>query len=138
MTDTIPSIPIQPAEPTLLARFREFFPEFTESAYPDQRVLLYLDIGKALVSADKWGDTYAYGVSLVAAHHLSLAGKVGADGKVDANFDAQIASKSVGSVSVSYSVPVGAQNNTSVFASTGYGREYLSLVKVFGSGVINL
>lgn len=139
--DSIPSIPITPAKPTLLSEFKEFFPEFDNPKFPDNRIKLHLRLAAELVSKDKWGETYSYGVSLIAAHRLSLSQSAAlSDGSVNVNSDLIATSKNVGGVSVSYASPLATTSTAgdAYWNSTPYGRQFLALRDIFGIGVISL
>lgn len=134
--------PIQPAQVELIKAFRFFFPEFTEDKYPDLRLYPALILARNTVSKERWGEMYAYGISLVIAHYLMSKDKsTDSEGNPTDKGDLVTTSKSVGGVSVSYTLPTGNTSTTSYgsgFASTSYGREYLNLANLYGMGVIAL
>lgn len=135
---SVPSIPLEPAQPTLLNEFRILFPEFEN--FKDEVVQLQLRLAAPMVDKARWGDMYSYGLGLVAAHRLALGqAAAAADGSVNLNGDRVVLSKSVGGVAVSYSAPnQGTTSADAYWGTTPYGRQFLALVQVVGAGVIQL
>lgn len=142
---TVPSVPVAPEgeETVLLRLFRTVFPEFGQERFADFTVSLHLRIAQSTVSRDAWGETWGYGVCLVAAHRLALGqDAANEDGSVNTSPDAAVASRSVGGVSVSYNATAGVSAMTDVidayWQSTSYGRQYVALCRLFGAGCICL
>lgn len=134
---SIPSTPIEPAKNVYIEAFRAFLPEFKAEIYPDALIYPQLFIAKKFVDSKRFGELETYAVSLLIAHFLVLQSKNDNGGKVQGDDDVQIASKSVGGVSISYTSNASANtSNNSMFDSTSYGRRYLGLVQMFGQGAV--
>lgn len=136
--ESTPITPVTPAEFTLLKSFRILFPEFSQ--YEDERCSVQLAIAALHVSREAFGEMFPYAVGLLAAHFLVSAGTVSSTGTVSSNSDAIVSSKSVGGVSVSYSIPTvtGTYDKSGALSSTTYGRRYLDLVEIYGAGCYQL
>lgn len=132
-----PLTPLQPAKPIdpIIKAFREYFHELNE--IDDKTIEIYKKIALSMVSEARWGDVYMYGVCLLIAHFITYKMTItNDDGSFDVDSNKSVASKSVGSVSISYNTNNEQLDNT--FADTVYGREYLTLVKIFGVGAYQL
>ena len=93
------------------AAFRTEFPEFTSSTdFPAAAVANCGVIAEQLVDADRWGDMRTRAVHLVAAHFLTL-GTFGAAAKANDEGDND-------------------------FNTTGYGRQYYTLGRLFCAGAM--
>lgn len=109
--------------------FRDAFPEF-DCDTTDAAIGFWAGIAESTVSSDVWGETHEAGVMLLTAHYLQLEKNGGGDAGV-------IASKAVGSVSVSY-------DNTTALKSggdylrTSYGKRFSNLARLFGAGAVQL
>ena len=98
-----------------LTDFRTRFAEFADK--PDATIELYLNDAENDISSTIWGKLYDRGVYYLTAHYLTTYDTT-ASGAINS-----IASQSVGSVSVSYSIETRADN----LASSKYGQMYLQL-----------
>jgi hypothetical protein len=129
-----------------IAQFRLDFPEFADmSCFPNSMITLWSGIGEQLVDQTRWGDLWLRGVQLFTAHNITLAsGNLKAANRgaqVGLGVNGVVASKSVGDASISY-------DNNAVTASmdpkdghwnmTIYGRQYIQLVRLIGTGCIQL
>lgn len=117
-----------------IAEFREAFPEFKDvGVYPDSAILFWNAIAEGVVSESKFGSLYKKVLYLVTAHYLGLASRGGAASGASAGGQV-IASKKVGDVAISY------DNSSSAVADAGqwndsvYGKQFLSLQRIFGAG----
>ena len=124
-----------------VAQFRIDFPEFTDPAkFPPGQVTFRSTLGERLISADRLGDMRGHAVALYTAHHLSLAAanqrQARAGGIPGAAGGGTITSKSVGDVSASYSSADSMEPDAGHWNATTYGREYIDLVRMFGTGVL--
>lgn len=118
--------------------FREMFPEFNANAYPDNGILVQMNIAIKLVNKCAFGDMYNYAVCLVTAHLLILRqSSISSNGMATGDGPQTASSKSVGEVSISYNAPAG-YNAENSFSATSYGRMYLDLINLFGVGCIQL
>ncbi|WP_408736626.1 DUF4054 domain-containing protein [Acetobacter sicerae] len=118
--------------------FLGLFPEFSDTAsYPPCRIETLIHLGRKFVSAERWQDSYRYGVCLVTAHQLVLSQQaarsaaVGATPGMDVGI---VTSKSVGSVSKSMDASIGSVDGAGPWNMTIYGRQYWQLVQIYGSG----
>ena len=111
-----------------VATLKTKHPEF--GSVPDKRVQLFLDEAALRVSSEQWGTKYDLGHVKLACHLLRVAAdqEAGVDGRI-------VASESVGSISVSYSVP--SSFTDSALGTTHYGREFVQLRReIFSSRVL--
>lgn len=129
--------------------FRRKFHMFSDqSVYPDDRIYLALNLTEQLVSTKQWPDdpdetksVYWHARFLLAAHSLVLQDNaINDDGTAKANTDTSITGKSVGGISITFDSPskVSYGQSYTSFDSTTYGREYLTLVRIFGAGCISI
>jgi Protein of unknown function (DUF4054) len=122
--------------------FRENFPEFSdESLYTNELITFWSTIAENLVDIERWGNLREQGVNLATAHYISLAIKeqrLADSGAVPGSSAGAITSKKVGDVSVNYDYSANADSSGGSWNSTSYGRLYLSLVKMFGVGCVQL
>lgn len=129
-----------------IAQFRLDFPEFADvSCFPNAMITLWSSIGEKRISQDVWDDLWLHGVQLFTAHNIVLASK----NLKDANRGAQIgvgvngvvSSKSVGDASISYdnsAATVSMDPKDGHWNMTVYGRQYIDLVRLMGTGCIQL
>ncbi|WP_175785458.1 DUF4054 domain-containing protein [Burkholderia ambifaria] len=124
-----------------IAQFRQSFPEFDATTYPDSLVQFWLTVAVSLVNADRWGELTDLGVALVTAHHLALAlkdQKTAAVGGVPGQVTGPQSSKAIDKVSASYNTEAVAIKDGGFWNATMYGVRYLSLALMMGSGGIQL
>lgn len=125
-----------------LAGFRTAFPEFGDTVkYPDALIQFWAGLAQTLVRPSIWGNHWLQGVSFYVAHELTIAGqnaKAGASGGVPGGASGSIASKAVGSVSVSFDATSSAEKDAGWWNGTNYGKQFIRLARIFGSGVIQL
>lgn len=128
----------KPPKSDLDKYFRALFPEFSD--FDDIKIYIQIETAKGLVSKDVWGDMYTLGVSLIAAHRLTLQNLTSGSGSINLDAGRKVSSKSVAGVSVSYEATASVTGDTGevYWNSTPYGREYLYLRSLFGQGVISL
>lgn len=119
--------------------FRVAFPEFGDKqVYPSGSVQFWLADAIANVNADAWGASTAKGVYLYLAHQLLMKGRRAAKGQAPSQVSGPIASKAVGSVSVSYDTASTAETGAGWWNSTQYGKEFFRLSRIYGSGPIQI
>ena len=120
------------------ASFRASFPEFASTSdYPDSLVNFWLTLSVELVSTDRFGASYEHALGLLTAHNLVMArGNVLAStgSGVPGGASGAVASKAVGSVSVSYDNTGSSVAGAGQYGQTTYGRQYMQLVRLFGQG----
>lgn len=125
-----------------IAEFREAFPTFTAERFPDSAVQFRLDLAESFIDAKLIGDetVWSHMVKLYVAHYLAVAGSA-ASGGVGTDTGAGmgvVASKSVDGASISYDVSSTAIADAGLWNATIFGRELLSLLRLFGAGAIQL
>ena len=117
-----------------IADFRASFPEFTDPVkFPDSQITYWSKVAECATSQKVFGCMYINMVYLYTAHTLSIAYKnqinpVPGDGL------GLTSSKAVGSVSVGYDTGSVSEVGGGYWNETSYGREYLRLVRLFGTG----
>lgn len=125
-----------------ITQFRTQFPEFADAArYTDDTITFWSGIGEQLISADRFGNLFTQAVSLFTAHNLVLqAGNIAssASGAIPGTTGGAVASKTVGSVSVSYDNASAMEPGAGHWNQTVYGRQYVQLVRLFGQGCYQL
>ncbi len=119
--------------------FRENFPELASGAtYPDATVSYWLGIGTRLLRPDRWEDMLDHGLELFIAHHIALAAQAvrsAAAGGSPGASTGVTTSEAVGKVSVSYDAgSTTLDQGTGHWNATVYGVQFLTLVRMFGSG----
>jgi len=105
--------------------FRIRFPEFNEPIATDARVQLFLDDSESMVP-ESWGNVRDIGIYYLTAHELAVSIKTSSG---NSNGTAQIASKSVEGVSVSYNNKASENSTEDYYSSTSYGKRYLDLAR---------
>jgi len=125
--------------------FRQHFPEFDYTVYPDYLVQTYLDLGGIMVSPWRWKRMRQRGIELVAAHMLALhqfallsacggAGGLGIPGLARGI----MTTKSVSKVSVGYDASHFMQEGAGPWNYTVYGQEFYWLMKMVGTGGVEM
>jgi hypothetical protein len=137
------SLPTYPAPlPLTLDAFRQTFGSAFQDRikYPDATVTLYLTIAANVLPVNRWGDWYAAGLGWMTAHFLLLdaqADEYAAKGQLPGLIAGVISSKSVGGVSVSYSMD-GMETDAGHWNLTTYGRRWLRTARMVGMGPIQI
>lgn len=120
------------------AEFVAIFPEFSDPAqWPTARVQLYLTLAATRMNADDWGDAYTLGTALFTAHYLATGGSASSANGTGAVLG-EITSKKIGEVQVQRSVTSNRNADAGWWNSTGYGRQWWDLFRMFGVGVVQL
>lgn len=125
-----------------LSAFRAAFPEFSDlGKYPDAMLTFWASIATLQVNVCRWGVMATTGIFLYVAHEITLQAQsinaAGIGGTPGAS-SGPVNSKAVGSVSVSYDTQQIAEKDGGWWNSTSYGRQFLRLARIFGSGVVQL
>lgn len=124
------------------AQFRADFPEFASTTdYPGSMLDFWSGIAAELVDLTRWGTLYDQGVSLFVAHNIALQRKniqAAAGGGVPGSQSGAVASKTVGSVSVSYDTGAAMLPNAGHWNLTLYGMQYIQLARMIGAGAVQL
>jgi hypothetical protein len=122
--------------------FRLNFPEFSDVGdYPSSMITFWSNAGELLLSVERWGDIYNLGLSLFVAHNISLAREnknSAISGGATGQTSGATASKSVGSVSVSYDTAGSMEQSAGHWNQTSYGRQYIRLARNIGIVAIQL
>ena len=114
--------------------FRASFPEFTDPVkFTDAQITYWSNVAGCATNQKVFGCMYTNVIYLYTAHTLSIAYKNKIN-PVPGEGLGLTASKSVGSVSVSYDTASIVENGGGYWNETSYGREYLRLVRLFGTG----
>lgn len=127
-----------------IAQFRNDFPEFSDSArYPVSLITFWSTLAEQVTSEPCYQTTYTTAVKLATAHFITIGqvnAKAGQAGGVPGSSGGVVASKSVGDVSVSYDTTIGVMSgeNAGQWNATTYGRQYLTLARLFGAGAVQL
>ncbi|KUZ78296.1 DUF4054 domain-containing protein [Burkholderia ubonensis] len=124
-----------------IAQFRQSFPEFDATTYPDSLVQFWMTVAVSLVNPTRWMELTDVGVGLVTAHHIALAvkdQKTAAIGGMPGQVTGPQSSKGVDKVSASYDTAAVAIRDGGFWNGTMYGVRYLSLAQMMGSGGMQL
>lgn len=124
----------------LVADLRANFPEFTSTTtYPDAEINFWLGLGALLISADRWGNAFDYGIQLFVAHNLSLqfdANKAAASGQNPGKVVGTLTSGSVDKVSYSRDSSAAMDSKNGHWNLSTYGLRYIRLVNMMGAGPV--
>ncbi len=116
------------------ADFKIRYPEF--DSIPDARVQFMLDDAALEVSEARWDTLYEKGSMLLAAHLLQLDLNRQETEDDDSSEEGNLASKSIGDVSYSFTKAASESTSADWYLQTSYGTEYLRLKKRVGMGVV--
>ncbi len=116
------------------ADFKIRYPEF--DSIPDARVQFMLDDAVLEVSEARWDTLYEKGSMLLAAHLLQLDLNRQETEDDDSSEEGNLASKSIGDVSYSFTKAASESTSDDWYLQTSYGTEYLRLKKRVGMGVV--
>lgn len=122
--------------------FRAEFPEFSDTTvYPTEQITFWASIAEKQVRKPVWCDMWETGVKLYVAHEITLAaqnqkasqtgGSPGQSGGIANN-------KTVGSVSVGYDAATTTEKDAGWWNLTNYGKQFIRLARMFGTGAIQL
>ena len=124
-----------------ISQFRTDFPEFGDAAvYPDSRVNLFLTAATNFVDPCKWDNLTNLGIELWTAHNLVIAQRNTQNAAVGGipGDAANVQSKKVGDVSVSYDNNVAAEQDAGQYNLTTYGKQYINYARMVGAGAVQL
>ena len=111
------------------ADFLNKFPEF--QAVDETRIKVGLDEASLQVTEKIWGRFYEVGVLHLAAHILAMHGALSTEATTSPQPLREIGSKTVGSLSVSYtSGKTGFESESGSYYLTKYGQRFLELKKL--------
>lgn len=109
--------------------FRSYFPEF--ATVSDSTVTFWMSEAEADIDFNRWGSFGKRGHLYLSAHNLKMSLTRSNSG----SSQYPISSKSVGGLSVSFSVPV-VDAADSEYASTAYGSKFLEYRAIVGIGAV--
>jgi hypothetical protein len=122
--------------------FREAFPEFADIAkYPDAMISFWASLAEAQVNPKRWKNQTLTGIQLYVAHEITVASqnlRAGSIGGTPGASAGPVNSKTVGSVTASYDTAQIAERDGGYWNLTNYGRQFLRLARIFGSGAVQL
>jgi len=125
-----------------VADFRKNFPEFSDTAkYPDSMVCFWGDIATEQVVERRWRRMTCKGIQLYTAHEITLAAQNVSSGNIGGTPGGQsgpVNSKTVGSVTAAYDTQQIAEKDAGWWNLTSYGRQFIHLARIFGSGAVQL
>lgn len=125
-----------------IAAFRAAFPEFNNIAvYPDAMITFWSSIAVMQVNQNRWRQMWLNGIFLYVAHEITLAAqnvKATGIGGVPGAQSGPISNKAVSGVSVGYDTAAITEKDAGWWNSTQYGRQYIHLARIFGSGAVQL
>ena len=114
--------------------FLKIFPEFSE--FPKVRVEFYLSEADNQISENRFGKSTEFGKALFTAHYLASldngqrtgAGGEASKGNISNGAHGAVASKTVGSVSVSYDTASTSFDDAGYWTWTPYGTQFYELL----------
>lgn len=120
--------------------FRKAFPVFSdEVVWPDSGIKFWLELGQQLLSPSRFGKSYDKMVYLFTAHNLILD-KQGASFAISGGSGnaGAVASKTVGSASISYDTGSSLELDAGHWNATPYGKRFIWLIRLFGAVVMQI
>ena len=125
-----------------VTQFRSDFPEFSDTAvYTTSQITFWAGLAEKMVVESVWQDMYETGVKLYVAHELVMAqqnSRTAQVGGIPGQGAGISASKTVGSVSVSSDQSTTTEQNAGWWNMTNYGKQFYRLMRLFGSGCVQL
>jgi hypothetical protein len=126
----------------VIAEFRQAFPEFGDTAkYPDSMLSFWGEVAEQQVVERRWRRMTRQGQSLYVAHEITLAAQnynAGNVGGIPGGTGGPINSKTVGSVTAAYDTQQTAEKDAGYWNLTTYGKQFIHLARIFGSGPVQL
>lgn len=120
--------------------FTALFPEFMAPVYSPAQITAWLAVAEQMTDETAWGTLYTLGVSLFAAHQLTLGRQAELAGAMGgATGQGGVASsKTIDKVSVSYDTTVASVEGAGNWNLTSYGARRYQLARMFGAGGVQL
>ena len=109
--------------------FLTFFPNFKD--VPADTLNAYLDLVVKQVPDGRFRAETDYGRYLLVAHQLTINGLSGKEASAVGGVSGAIASKTVGSVSVSYDTGGSNETDAGFYNATIYGKQYYALLRKY-------
>ena len=128
------------SKPLPLEDFRAAFPGISESDFPDAAVSVYLALADRFFDPVLWSDeaTRRHVMGLYAAHYLAGRGSASVGVKKGQGAVGIVSSKSVDGASVSYDTGTASESGAGFWNATPYGKELYRLLRIFGTGAVQL
>jgi hypothetical protein len=128
--------------PFNIAAFRTAFPEFRSlEIYPDQMLNFWVGLAQAQVRQCVWKLQWNMGVSLYLAHELVLAvrnANAAEAGGAPGTTGGIASQKTVGSANITYDPQTTTEKDAGFWNQTTYGKQFIRLARMFGTGAIQL
>lgn len=125
-----------------ISTFRTNFPEFAStSVYPDAQITFWAGVAETLLVQNVWGTSYGFAVNLYVAHEITLAtqnSQAAAVGGSPGQHGGIANSKAVGAVNVAYDAATQTEKDAGWWNRTTYGQQLYRLIRMFGSGAVQL
>ena len=122
------SVPITPETTPAIELFRAVFPSFKETATAS--IAIYLKMAEERISCACFGKDTQYARQLWAAHMMTINGAAGSsESSAAGGFSGAVASKSVGSMSISYDTGGTAETDAGFYNLTPYGKQLFHLMR---------
>jgi hypothetical protein len=125
-----------------IAEFRQAFPEFSDTAkYPDSMISFWGEVAFQQVVERRWRRMTEKGRYLYVAHEITLASQnynSGNIGGTPGGSSGPVNSKTVGNVTASYDTQQTAEKDAGWWNLTTYGKQFIHLARIFGSGPVQL
>lgn len=122
--------------------FRTQYPEFADTVlYPDQLIELWGNFAQCQVVQCRWGKAWPMGVSLYTAHEVTLEAqskKSAANGGTPGTFGGVANTKTVGKATIGFDSQSTSEKDGGYWNLTNYGKQFLRLARIYGSGGVQL
>lgn len=126
----------------VIADFRAAFPEFSDTVtYPDAQITFWSTLAEAQLNQCVWAAVWTQAVMLYTAHEIVIAAqnvKTATIGGSPGQSGGIANSKTVGGVSVAYDATTQTEKDAGWFNRTTYGQQLYALIRIYGSGCIQL
>jgi hypothetical protein len=122
-------------------QFRADFPEFGHTSpetFTDESITFWYGVADKLLNVVRWGDLLTIGQQLFVAHNITLAYNNEQDfalgDKSGMSAGLVASNQSVGDVQVAYDLSIATEQDGGEYNSTIYGRKYIRLARMVGTG----
>ena len=124
---------------TFLTQFRTDFPEFADpTIYSDAMINKWSGVADKRLTVRRWGDLLLEGLQFFTAHFVAVqsmnVAAAAIPGATPGTGTQVIGNQSVGGVSVNLDTQASIENNGGFWNETSYGRTYLRLARLVGTG----
>lgn len=123
-----------------VASFRSNLPEFADATvYTDASIQRFITLAANFINPNQWGTIADYGTELWVAHNIAIAADKIKTGDV-ISLGAPTVEKHVGEVGYSQNpgLLIQGQEDIGLYAKTTYGIQFWQLMKLVGTGGIQL